>query len=1108
MSTQRTDDGQTRHGTTGDGQMRDGEQTQDTGALLEAGAVLLPGSHAGEDADELTVRSYAHPVLEDRTVVRLVPETLGEAEDLALDFLGLSRTAVHDGIGQVRRETLGFPAWALVHDPANGHHALALVKDVERLSRMAKSRAGAAKEGFEELGERLGRSVPHFLPTFYEEAGRAFLRHENTTYAAQFFGKAREAERVHSLSVDEARRRAVFLEFAFAGALTVKALKEHVSDLTARLSATEAWQQYRQLVVERCGAGLPPYAALPQDARKLIKAAGLDRVTEETALLADLLGSPAVVRAPSSFWTAYESTLVVLAKERPDVRARLLEFVPTGLGRGPAAEQQWLGLLAESGAEQLLTDPAPAAEPSAGDWLARWAAHLQGGYHSRRRTPLTYALVERMAPRLVADARPVDLNRAGTHWQNRIDLDLLDLCLTLGVPVTDPAPEPGVHPHGRRRELGLSAWIEGRADAEGRRDLAAVAADARYGPLLRSDVGHGRWSERHHMTLLAGHPVLGPVLSSWLDEQTDAYTAAAGLPGAESALTHLRHFRAVAGEVNAAAVDRVRRHDLTRGLARTLRTGLFDELGWPALEEAVRRLGPVPQGGGRSGLTVQEAWPALIVAHRAKAVVAGPDAVLLEHDLRVPQTADRWTDPAFRYVDGDLLVMWREDGKERAYWTSRPGDVFALDAPYSVFWSHRETGAGLPLPGGGRTTGQRPLHAGDTRLTESHRILGDGIGHWRMRTTSAGSSWIEYDATTGAAGRASLPALIASAVRDGSSLRLADCEVLPVQPGLERTPLGTDGTVLGRWVRTDQDTVTAGAPDGSTVSLPHTAKAVPLGALRLPGAAPVLALQGSLPALYAQDAGPASGPLATVQTSSRGGRFAAGTPLVPPLPFWHHLRPRDETGSKTLRDVTDELAAALADAVAGVQAEHRAATRGERSEEQRAQDALELRVALDAAVAHALPGVTDPALRAGIVSVVTATVGLRDSARQFTDPAPTEESTGQAPRPTPPMYADFTPEHGGDALLLAAVRAAVGRSVRGYWNGDRPQVLRQIRAVNDVLAGTPASGPAPHPAVRPLAEGWTRDEGTVPAAGDGWPSVLAQLPVLAARAAAPSAGDA
>jgi hypothetical protein len=146
-------------------------------ALLDAGAVLPPGSTAREDADSLTVRTYTHPALDGRQVVRLVPGTLGEAEDLALEFLGLAREAEAPEVGQVRRETLGFPAWALVNDPANGHHALALVKDVERLARQAKSRPGAAKEGFEALGERLGRAVPHFLPTFYEQAARVFLEH-------------------------------------------------------------------------------------------------------------------------------------------------------------------------------------------------------------------------------------------------------------------------------------------------------------------------------------------------------------------------------------------------------------------------------------------------------------------------------------------------------------------------------------------------------------------------------------------------------------------------------------------------------------------------------------------------------------------------------------------------------------------------------------------------------------------------------------------------------------------------------------------------------------------------------------------------------------------
>ncbi|MGI3199027.1 hypothetical protein ACRJ4W_11200 [Streptomyces sp. GLT-R25] len=313
------------------------------------------GTTTGEDADSLTVRTYTHPALDGRLAVRLVPGTLGEAEDLALEFLGLAREPETPEVGQVRRETLGFPAWALVNDPANGHHALALVKDVERLARQAKSRPGTAKEGFEELGERLGRAVPHFLPTFYEQAARIFLQHENTTYAAAFFGKAREAERVHALAVDEDRQRAVFLEFAFAGALTVKALKEYVKDLAHRLDAATAWSQFRQLCVERCAAGMPPYASLPQDARGLIKAAGLNRVTEECALVADLVASPAAVRAPLSFWTAYRATLAVLAERQPAVRARLLEIMPTTLGREVKDDEFWLTLLAESGADRLLT---------------------------------------------------------------------------------------------------------------------------------------------------------------------------------------------------------------------------------------------------------------------------------------------------------------------------------------------------------------------------------------------------------------------------------------------------------------------------------------------------------------------------------------------------------------------------------------------------------------------------------------------------------------------------------------------------------------------------------------------------------------------------------
>ena len=383
-------------------------------ALLDAGAVLPAGTTGREDADALTARTYTHTALGDRPVVRLVPGTLGEAEDLALEFLGLARTDETHVVGQVRRETLGFPAWALVNDPANGHHALALVKDIERLGRQARSRAGAAKEGFDALGTRLGRAVPHFLPTYYEQVARLFLQAENTSYAASFFGKAREAERVHGLVVDEDRQRAVFLEFAFAGALTVKALRQYVRDLVARLAPANAWAQFRRLLVERCAAGMPPYAALPQDVRALVKAAGLDRESAERELVADLIGSPGIVRAPASFWTAYRPALVTLARREPSVRARLLGFFPETFsesGRVTEAEHDWLVLLADSGAEDLLTAlPATSAssavsDPSVSpaDWIGRWEAHRRRNRATSGRSRQTLDLVARMADRLRAD---------------------------------------------------------------------------------------------------------------------------------------------------------------------------------------------------------------------------------------------------------------------------------------------------------------------------------------------------------------------------------------------------------------------------------------------------------------------------------------------------------------------------------------------------------------------------------------------------------------------------------------------------------------------------------------------------------------------------------
>ncbi|MFD9425598.1 MULTISPECIES: hypothetical protein [unclassified Streptomyces] len=1104
-------------------------------ALLDAGTILPVGTTDRDDADTLTARTYTHTALGDRPVVRLVPGTLGEAEDLALEFLGLARTAEAPVVGQVRRETLGFPAWALVNDPANGHHALALVKDIERLGRQARTRAGAAKEGFDALGTRLGRAVPHFLPTYYEQVARLFLQAENTTYAASFFGKAREAERVHGLVVDEDRQRAVFLEFAFVGALTVKALRQYVRDLVARLAPADAWAQFRRLLVERCAAGVPPYAALPQDVRALVKAAGLDREAAERDLVADLIGSPGVVRAPASFWAAYRSALIALARRDAAVRARLLGFFPETFsesGRDKDGESGWLALLAESGAEDLLTAlpdtsgiaPSDSAAPSVSpaDWLARWEAHRRRNRVTAARSSQTLDLAARMTDRLRADGRPVELFQG--RWQPTADLDLLDLCLASGVPVAEPDDQDT----GTARPPGVTfgPWLTDTVP--GARDLTAVAERPVFRALLRRNLGglgdgHGQRLSDAGMAKLAAHPVLSGILREWLTDRAAEYTAARGLPALHTALSRLSVFRDVIADVAPEAVRILKGHAVVPLLASTLRTGVLDELGWPALDETYAELAAEAAAAARQqrhrreGVGVTGAWPALILNTLERAVVIGPEGVLLRHTLRPPAPLDHWRTFAFRYVDGELLVIWWEDGKQRGYWSNRPAEVFTVGGEQTPRWG----GSGpsdevcLPLPSGGRVTGGKTLHAGDTSLPPQRAVISDGTGHWREGRQGTQRVWLEYDPVSGTHGRASLPAFLRSGVRDGARLLTEHCQVLPLQPGLETTPFGTDGTVLGRWVRrtvtepgiaapADGHSIVAGTPDGHTVTLPHPlpgdGSPIPLGALNLPGGSrPVAALHHRSVEAHPADTDGTGGSLWSVTTDSSGGNNAAGTPYVPPVAYWHALRPRDERGSIALRNLTDSRAGELFEEVAAAVARHLEAFRA--VEEYTGPSSRELS---QEAVARVLPEVTDVRLLAGVTGLVRNAVDRAAAAARYLEPPePVQSATPRNTARTQGMFFDHEPEHGDDTNLRNATAWGSERMHGNWWGaGSRWTVIRQILAVNHVLGGEPAFGP-PTPSKVPFtpADGWQRDEYTVPGDSLTWTSLLDKLPELAYRAA-------
>ncbi|MFF0296113.1 hypothetical protein ACFYST_20235 [Kitasatospora sp. NPDC004614] len=1068
--------------------------------LLDAGAVLTLGRIAAADGvdstvDTLTARSYRHPGLDGRTVVRLVPAALGPAEDLAVEFLGLIPDGEPVEVGQVRQEALGFPAWALVHDPANGHHALAVVKEMERLARFVKSKPGNAKDGFDEVAVRLGRAVPHFLPTYCEQVGRIFLEQGNQNYAATYFGKAREAERTHSLPIDEERLRAVFLEFALGGALTVKALRQYVKELAGRLDAPTAWQRFRQLCAERSAAGMAPYAGIAEDARQLIRAAGLDRQEQEQLLLGELLTSPAVGRAPAAVWKSWRGALIELARRDDAVRARLLAILPTPAGskNDAATDADWLTLLQESGAEQLLTDPKTVGTEPAARWLQRWTAHLDRGWRSRPACGATVELAGRMAERLRAEAVPVELLP-----KHPTALNVLDVLLAEGVPVADPSDTPTIY---------LGPWVED--GGPGRRDLAAVAADPRFRAALKNAVPEV-WGRHGGSTLgpiAVQYPVLRALFVEWADERADALRSATGLASASSQLTALGPVRSALIDANPAAAARIAGIDVAALLGHTLRAGIIDELGWPALEEGLRRLfededsGRVPGRINRSDLQIEDAWPALILARRNRAVVVGPDGILLEHDLRCPADLPRWHSPRLRFVDGELLVAWREDGEVRAYWSGRPDQVFVptgepVDVGY--YGPHNMSEASLPLPGGGRATGGRVLHAGDTVLPVERPVFSDGVGHWTYRR----GALVEYDPLTGSHGRASAPPLFSKGGDSSGTLRPVHSRLFPLQPGLELSPLGTDGILLGGCLRTGNDRATFTGVDGHRVTV-ESAHRWPVGRITLPGGA-ALALTADQRTILL---GPADGTpdhVAELTVSHPGQLHAAGTALVPPLDHWHALRPRDEAGSQLLRAVTDRQAAELLDAAWPVDAEDVEPPSSpellliQGTARQVAGSKARQAVPV-AAAAQVLPGLTDPLLLAGVAGLARLATDTATSAARFA-PLPQPETETPA-APAGPV--GYRPEHGDDGTLREALQGVFG-GADGFGNRWRHEpekwhALANLRTVTDLLAAPPQDRPAT----------WTADPHRLSLRGDhhGWADLLGRTAPIALAAAVPATGQ-
>lgn len=819
----------------------------------------------------LVAVTYTAEVLGDRPVVRLVEANLREAEDLTLRVVGLTAEEGRDSpvVGHAAQRALGFPEWPMVTDPAKARLALDTADQLTRAMRRAASSRQATARAVEAIAVDLGRVAPHFLPTFYEEAARGMLAVEQTHFAGRFFAKAREAERVHALGIDEDRQAASFLEFALAGAITTKELTAESKALLDRLEPHEALDRFTTLARERAWAGSPPYASMWTDVRRIAKAAG-DKAAEGE-VLRDLLASPSIARAPKGFWSSSRTAITRLAHADDWVQERLLELVPEW-GRWTGMDHDfWIDLLTDAGALDLVT--AGLADATA--WVQRICSHAP---YSQRLAQVILTLGDQLR------GSRVDLD-GGANYS--ADPEILEALLAVGATLNTEVI----------KRVHFRAWIRRRD----RGDIPHLAAHAD----LADKVALGEHVSRDLPILLnyAGtRELLRRYASTDLPE-------ALSLPAFERVMT--RSLPLVTPESVPVLADQLEPVFQTmqppKVIADVLRLGLPAEMSWPMLESVVQRA-RAEQPGADVSLTLS--WPAV-------GVVVGDSVTFVDGDRVVAaHTVGQGRDHSFTLVKGDVLAHFGTGGRgpgasSAVQWASSPG--VPLD-PGPVFG----LAGGLlthEVPGG------RLNHLGILRPGEempedaqyrSH-ILSDGRGFW-----VADNPMLSLDPGTGRRGReSSVPPVLTDLARrhvgGGRRLNPGRSLLAPVTPTTAGSRVSTaHGLHCVVVLSEGYDLRSLVLADGTRVDLPHDAAG---------GQTPwVVERPGGGRWLVRDDA------LHDLASGQEIGEFRDGWGMTHPVSLlpaaaWHQLQVRDESASRRLRSIGQEQAGRLWDAIVAVQAQ-------------------------------------------------------------------------------------------------------------------------------------------------------------------------------------------
>ncbi len=845
--------------------------------VVKAGGVAGLGAKTdAATSGELLAVTFQHPALAGRTVVRLVEASLDAAVTAEMQVLGFQGAARKEPVGRTRKRALGFPAWALVHHPKKATFALDVMRDFRKAAARARTKPGHARDAFVEIGKRLEGSVPEFLPSFWEQVGRAFLAEDATQMAAQSFEKARVAERAYKLSVDEERRAAAYLEFAAAGAIPAKSLVSYAADLVAAFDAKEALARFVRVNVQRIKAGVPPWTGMAKELGKLAKAAKDTHV--EAAFIEQIASAAALKQAPPDFWLSYRARIIEVAAASPEVLRKLTFLFPTPRGQAEFTTT-WLDLLDSIGAISRLSE-------GASEEIARFVSALTVYVHADRSwweerptDPRYFSILTRLAPGLIASGTPVDLRvTSWLKWGTYLS-DILEAALELGLSLA-PMPEGAL--------LNLRCAFE----------KDPVKLTATLPELVQDGVDRAFGEDVFHGAARGKAALIGPRRTHLL-RRIEALSGAA-LPDLMAEVTALTQLKSEYLTEFPEVVEALARVSPGEALARSLRGGIYDELSWPDFEAALAELGPSAEVEQHGTL----AHP--ILRAGSKAIVFDGPKRLKDYDL--PRAAKDLT--GLMYLDGDLFIEYREGSQFYAVWASKP------KAPFETEQTYRGNGIhdAVPLPGGGVTLGEGPaLHAGDTPKKVPHSAFAsDGERFWSKHSTYERFRLLELDPRTGRKGRASWPDFVreASEATDGYQLQTVFLQPLP---SARDSLFGFKDGLVGYYRRAEAANRHSGRDqelvriDGVRWMGPHVDMLADWPGLSKPVGVRngrVWHAADEIAVLIGEGGG-------STCAFGAGGLKTAGFRVLPRAAWLHYLGVRDGAASEVLRGVSDEAATLL-----------------------------------------------------------------------------------------------------------------------------------------------------------------------------------------------------